>query len=261
MNDRINEHVGAVLTAIDEVTPEPPPLPMAPSKQSVRRRPLPVAAGAFAAVLVVIGLVALAVRSGVDEIQDVATVPSAPASTTTLVSDDDMALSLPRFTIALRNWSIVDVVDSGQAATAILSEAGVDGERSGAIISVWRDSPGDRPGAGYEAALASHGLAEHLGTAEIDGWAAEVFRYDGEDPQHQFLWQNTDSITVEVVVFRADYDDAKQIVAAIAPITEESWAELVDEFAPTEMATTTMPPDTPGIHDSEPLDATTTTMP
>lgn len=261
MNNRINQHVGAVLTAIDEATPKPPPLPTSPSKQSVQGHPLLVATGAFAAVLVAIGLVALVMRPGVDEIQDAATTPSPPASSTTLVSEGVPAQPLPRFTIGLPDWNIVDVVDSDQAATAILSKAGANDEQHGATISVWRDSPGDRPGTGYETALASHAEAEHLGTAEIDGWTAEVFHYYGEDPEYQFLWQNTDSITVQVVIFRADYADAEQIVAAIVPITQESWAELVDEFAPAEMATTTMPPDTPGIYHSEPLNATTTTMP
>lgn len=80
MNDRTDAHLRAVLTAIDDITPEPPPLPTSPSRHPARRQPLLVAAGAFAVTLILVGAGVLALRPGASGNGEVAATPSTQPS-------------------------------------------------------------------------------------------------------------------------------------------------------------------------------------
>lgn len=267
MNSRTDEHLRAVLEAMETITPEPPSLPAASMARPARPRPALIAAGTFAAMLLIIGVGTLALRSGASGID--ATEPA------TTAGQPIPAEALPRYTIDLPGWRVADVIDSPRMGTAIFAEDGETGERNGAIVSVWSAQEDDFavttvppesgeyvPLTGYHAALAALADAEHLGTAEAaHGISAEAFRFDGADPEYEFLWQYSDTITVELVVLGRDYEAAKTVLAAITPITEEAWADLVAQYPPPEIATTTMPPNTTGGRQSEPVDPTTTTMP
>jgi hypothetical protein len=251
MNDRTHEQLGAVLTAIDEITPEPPPLPAAPMHRPVNRRPLPVAVGAFSLVLVVIGMAALAMRSPVDESGDAASGASS-----------NQAVPLPRFTLDLPDWSIDGINNTDLSTAVIFSKDSTEASRELAVIVVSSDGPDDPPGTRYAAAVASNLHAEDLGTVSIDdGFTVQGFRFGGDDPNYEFLWQNTESVMVQIVVMGVGYDEATEIVAALTPITQEHWTDLVAQFPQTEMATTTMPPGAPPIREPETVDITTTTMP
>lgn len=271
MTDRTSEPFKAVLQAIADVAPESPALSSVPPKRSVRRRPALVAGAAFVAVLLIVGLGALVIRQGREESRDVATVPGVSLTTTSTSLMTTPATAepvrtgpLPRYTIDLVDWSVVEVSDSASSTVAILGQNTEDGGGGRAIISVWSDNPGDPPGTGYQTALAAANAdGEHLGGVDINARTVEAFadRYGGEaTTDYQFLWQNTGTITVEVVVFTDDFEDAKRIVTSIAPITEESWTELVAQFAPTAASTTTMPANPPAT-EPEPVAITTTTMP
>ncbi|MCH7584576.1 MAG: hypothetical protein IH941_05385 [Acidobacteria bacterium] len=77
MNNRTGEQVRAVLTAIDDITPEPPPLPTSPTQQPRRQSSL-VAAGAFIAVLIVIGVGLLVLRPSAIDNGEVIAGPGTP---------------------------------------------------------------------------------------------------------------------------------------------------------------------------------------
>lgn len=95
MSDLTDEHLKAVLNAIDDITPEPPPLLASPARPRARRQPLLVAAASFVVVLLSIGVGILALRLGAVQERDVATAP------TTLVSQGlpHLVLDLPDTTI------------------------------------------------------------------------------------------------------------------------------------------------------------------
>lgn len=269
MNSRTDEHMRAVLRAMESIAPEPPPLPAALPLQSPHQRPLLVATGVFAAVLLTIGLGTLALRS---DRGGSAAMPVTTAGDSTPVS------SLPRYTIDLPGWIVADIVDGPSVGTAIFTEQRDGGEwdgGNGAIVSVWSDRPDDStvttvppaggesaPPSGYEAALAALADAEHLGTVEVaTGARAEVFRLAGVDPDYEFLWQYSDTITVQVVVLGQGYEAAATVVAAVTPITEEAWDDLVARFPSRDVATTTMPPNATAGPAPEHEEPTTTTIP
>jgi len=234
---------------MDKTPRGPPPLPASPVRKPVNRRPLPVAVGAFALVLVVVGTVALAMRSPVDESRDAVVAPDTSPETAS-TDEQAPAMPLPRFTLDLPGWSIVGINHSDLPTAAIFSKGSTEEGREQAVIVVSSDGPDDPPGTGYAAALAAHAEAENLGTVSIDGFTAQAFRYGGEYPDYEFLWQNTETVMVQIVVLGVDYDEATEIVAAVSPITEETWTELAAQFPQTEMTTTTVAPVVPGSAES-----------
>jgi hypothetical protein len=269
MNRQTDEQLGTVLRAMGAIAPEPPPLPAAVARRPAPPRPLLVAAGAFVAVLLVGGIGTVVVRAASG---------GGGAAPVTIADDSDPAPGLPRYTIDLPGWGVADVVDATYAGTAVFAEQADGGEwdgRSGAIVSAWSESPdnsavttmppggeGQPPLHGYEAAIAALADAEHLGTVDVTGGVtAEAFRLGGADPEYEFVWRYNDAITVQVVVRGGDYEAAKRVVAAVVPITEDAWDELVARFPPTDLATTTMPPGTPAPLEPGAEDPTTTTMP
>jgi len=267
MNSRTDKHVRAVLEAMETITPEPPPLPAASPARRARPRPALIAAGTFAVILLTVGFGALALRSGASGIG--ATEPE------TTAGRPISAETLPRYTIDLPGWRVADVIDSPLVGTAIFTEDGATGERNGAIVSVWSAQEDDSaattmppesseyvPLTGYQAALAALAGAEYLGTVEAAaGVGAEAFRLDGADPEYEFLWRYSDTITVELVVLGRDYEAARTILAAVAPITEEAWADLVAQYPSSTVATTTMPPNTTSGTEPAREEPTTTTIP
>ncbi|MDX2468632.1 MAG: hypothetical protein QNL12_15050 [Acidimicrobiia bacterium] len=250
MNDRTHEQVGAVLTAIDEITPEPPPFPVSPVRRPANRRPVPVAVGAFALVLVVIGMAAMAMRSPIDESRDAVGAPDtspAPAA-----SDEQApAITLPRFTLDLPGWHIVGINHSDLTTATVFSRSRTEETPEQVVLAVQSDGPDDPPGTRYAAAVASNLHAEDLGTVSIDdGIAVQAFRFGGESPSYEFIWRNTETVMVQVVVLGVGYEEAKEIAAALIPITQEHWTELAAQFPQTEMTTTTVAPVVPGPAES-----------
>ena len=226
------------------------PDPSAPgaSRRSSATRGLGVALIAAAAVFVVIGGVAVADRLGTSDATplgvggagDEPTATVAPASTAVPVPDVEQ---LPRFTLDLPGWSVINVVDFDNGT------AGYFGQRSdavGAVITVWADNPGDAPGTGYEHALTALSDGDPLGSVDaVAGVSAVAFRHgDDNSADYTFLWQHTDSMSVEVIVYVDSFDEARGVVTAIAPIAEETWIDLTDGYREERSATpsTTLAP-------------------
>ena len=137
-------------------------------------------------------------------------------------------------------WNIVGINNTDLSTATIFAKDSVEETPEQVVILVASDGPNDAPGTRYEEAVASSDEAESLGIVEIDGFSTEAFRY--RDEYHAFLWQNTETVIVQVHVLGLGYDEARAIVAAVTPITQETWVEYVAQFPQTEMTTTTMLP-------------------
>ncbi|MEN8115164.1 MAG: hypothetical protein ABFS21_12350, partial [Actinomycetota bacterium] len=223
----LEERLRDGLTAEAHSWPDPPP-PGA-SRRSTYTRGFGVALVAAAAVFVVIGGVAVADRMLSSEPTELDAAAPPTTSTATAGAHATNPHNLPRFMLDLPGWSVIKVVDFETGT------AGYFGQRADtvrAVITVWADSPGDTPGTGYEHALTALDDGESLGTVEaVDGISAVAFRHgDDDSTDYTFLWHHSDSVSVEVFAYADDFDEAKGIVAAITPITEDTWIDLTDAY-------------------------------
>ncbi len=100
MSDRTDEHFKAVLNAIDDITPESPPIVASPPQARARRQPLLVAAASFVVVLLSIGVGILALQPGAIQEGDVAIAP------TTLISE-----GLPHLVLDLPDMKIMEAYE------------------------------------------------------------------------------------------------------------------------------------------------------
>jgi len=218
MSSRIDEQFRAVLAAIDDVAPSPPPFPARPVATGQRHRGLAAAAIAFAGVLLLVGVVALALRPVQDQ-----------AGTTPL---------LHHYVIELPGWQVASAEDNGSSTTATFWNAATS---TNAIVIVSSDGQNDPPGTAYESALASLSEDEHIGSANVLESSAEAFRL-ADSSGFEFVWPDTNTSSVQVVVLADSYIEAERVLSGISRIDEDSWSEITSRTPPVEASTTTTEP-------------------
>lgn len=164
---------------------------------------------------------------------------------------------LPRFGITRAGWQPMEASDSQQSTISLYEQDAGDT----AVIAVWSDDPVDPPGTAYRNALAAK-AADGADLGVIDSvFRARAFRSGDAATTYQFLWQHTDTVTIEVVVFTGDLDTARAVLESVAPITEETWQNLLTNHKPAAVTTTTLPTETSargGVAPDTQLTTTTT---
>ena len=144
---------------------------------------------------------------------------------------------LPRLGVRSDDWSVIEAIDVGTGTTLIYegNPAVYSGEAGEARLSIqiWSDEIGEDPGAGYRHALAALTAKENplADTRLPDGTIARTFTY--ADPNagnlgYYFLWQHSDTVAVEVIVFIRKEDQARAAVVAIERLSKPRGAEILD---------------------------------
>lgn len=220
-------------------------------------------AGAAAVALVfgAFGTSALLVGSGDDSRSAVGAGETAPSTTdidstvpTTVpvvppaVANDE----LPRFGVTGGDWAVIEAIDA-DTGTVLMYEGDPDvyGGEAGEPrlgIEVWSEIPGEDAGSGYQNALANLiSNEESLDDVTVVGdVTAKAFTFT--DPNtgisgFYFLWQHSDSVAVEVIVYLDSFDQAKAVMLSIVQLPESSWDEILDgQPSDASMTTTTVAP-------------------
>ena len=177
---------------------------------------------------------------------------------------------LPRLGVGSDDWSVIEAVDVGTGTTLIYegNPAVYGGEPGEARlnIQIWSDRVGEDPGTGYRHALAALKAKENplADTRLPDGTVARTFTYadpNGGNLGYYFLWQHSDTVAVEVIVFLRQENQSREVVAAIERLSEPRWGEILDsqqEDATGATTPTTVAPS--GVGDAESSISTTTVI-
>ncbi|MCZ7534178.1 MAG: hypothetical protein M5U23_12405 [Acidimicrobiia bacterium] len=215
-------------------------------------------AGATAAVLVfgVFGVTALVVSNNSD--RGVAPGAGGVAPPTTLgpessdTSTDaiiasteptDVTGSIPHLGITLDGWGTVSAIDGGTASSVFYDtefDNTAEINYASAAIDISSDDPGAEPGSSYQRGLMLLNEAgEELGEVTVlDGAVATVFKLSGEDG-FAFIWQASDSISVQVFAYVDSLAEATEIAQSIGYLDDSAWNEIMAEARLRESSSTT----------------------
>lgn len=145
--------------------------------------------------------------------QDATAVGGSADTTTTVVPDDSPSPE----TTGPGEWDIQRFGDEAHFSIQILA-----------------DNPGEAAGTGYQRALAAVAATEKpLGQVNIDGgWTAEAFTFTFAEQNfdytgYYFLWQHSDTVALEVVVYVDLFEEATVVVSSIEKFAEGEWAEIL----------------------------------
>jgi len=164
---------------------------------------------------------------------------STPVTVDTVGAPDTVETvgAFPRLGVPLDGWDSWEPVVGIESATGTLliyeGDSPMFGNGVRISIETWSDSPGAEVGSGYGYALESIMLSEEsLGEVAVgDGSTANAFTFT--DPNtgnngYYFLWQHSDTVSVEVIAYVDSFDQATAVVSSLAPFSEEQWIEILD---------------------------------
>ena len=227
---------------------------------------------AVAAMFIVFGATALVMSTQTG--QDSASEPGTTAAPVAVAEASAPAVpndELPRLGVVSDDWAVVEAVDTGNGTTLIYAGNpevyGGEAEQPRLSIQVWSDEPGEESGSGYRHALSSlTAKEEQLADTRLnDGTTARTFAYadlNSGNLGYYFLWQHSDTVTVEVIAFVRQLDDAQAVVSSIESLAGAEWEEiqeiLVDQR--TDAAGSTTPTTVATGGSDETGSATTTTI-
>lgn len=225
MSNRTNEHLRAVLTAIEDIAPEPPPLPAASSIQPIRRRPLLVAVAAFVAVLIVIGVGTLTLTRRVDGNQETATTPSSQPTTTITV--EPVAATPAAYGLGpdAEGWEIRGVLEDrdGNRLVSLLDMNAGPSDEEGVLpgLLMWVGPSAERQLAAIDA-----GVETAEWTFPLQGAEAAVIA-SGTDAG-VVVWRTPEGRAVSAEYNRLGHQEAQDLLQKVEPINQPEWDILIE---------------------------------
>lgn len=215
-------------------------------------------AGATAVVLVfgAFGVTALLVGSDGDQGFAPGAGGAAPPATLASESDDvaaastlapteptDVTGSIPHLGITLDGWGTVSAIDSGTASSVFYDtefDSTADINYASAAIDISSDDPGAEPGSSYQRGLMLLNEAgDEIGELTVlDGAVATAFKLSGESG-FAFVWQVSDSISVQVFAYVDSFAEATEIAQSIEYLDDFAWNEILGEARLRESSSTT----------------------
>lgn len=255
LEDRLTHASDEARRQVDKINIRPA---SAVGRRVHQRRTL-VGAGAVALIFGAFGATALLVGTGVESASGAGAGEVTPPTTTTDVVDvttapvDQTDVSgLARLALTDEGWAVVEALDAGSGTTLIYEgDPAIYGGQAGEprlSIEVWSDIPGEDAGSGYQRALESILLNEEPLADAISGDGNTARSFTFTDPNtgstgFYFLWQHSETVSVEVIVYVDDFDHAKNVLSLIERIKESGWSEILDgQPSDAGVTTTTLAP-------------------